>query len=146
MKNNKVLIAADHAGFELKKLILAEEANFGVSFIDLGTMSMDSVDYPDYAKRLCHDLLEGKAAMGILICGSGQGMVIQANRFKGIRAALCWSSEIAKLSRSHNNSNVLCLAAKFTEPVLALEIIKTWLQTEFEGGRHERRTEKFDTQ
>jgi ribose 5-phosphate isomerase B len=139
----KLLIASDHAGFELKtELIKSFTSNF--EFIDLGPSSQESVDYNDYAKKLCEALLSGKGDMGLLICGSGQGMVIQANRFKGIRAALCWSVESARLSRSHNNANVLCLAARLIDSPLNKEIAKTWLSTDFEGGRHLKRTEKFD--
>jgi ribose 5-phosphate isomerase B len=144
MSHKKVLIAADHAGFQLKELILKNSKNFNVEFIDLGTFNEESVDYPDYAKKLCMALLDGEAAQGILVCGSAQGMAIQANRFKKIRAAICWTVEVAKLSRAHNDSNVLCLAGRLTDHTLALEITKTWLTTAFEGGRHVKRTEKFD--
>jgi len=138
----KVLIASDHAGFQLKEYL--KKNNLGVELIDLGTQSEESVDYPDYAKKLCSALLGGQASRGILICGSGQGMAIQANRFKDIRAALCWTPEVAKLSREHNDSNVLCLAGRLVDHQMSLEIAKVWLASEFAGGRHLKRTEKFD--
>src|SRR4051812_32993090 len=108
--NAKILIASDHAGFKLKSYIISqlEILSDRFQFIDLGPSDEQSVDYPDYATKLCRALLEGKADLGILICGSGQGMAMRANRFKGIRAALCWDLPSAQLSRQHNNANVLC--------------------------------------
>lgn len=144
MNTSRVLIASDHAGFELKEYLIKNLKSLNIEFLDQGTHNEESVDYPDYAKKLCKALLSGDAPRGILICGTGQGMAIQANRFKGIRAALCWSVGVAKLSREHNDSNVLCLAGRVLDRELALEIAKTWLTTEFLGGRHLRRTEKFD--
>ena len=142
----KILIASDHGGLSLKNYLLKEAVSLGtdVEFIDLGAHDENSVDYPDYAKKLSQELLNKKADKGILVCGSGQGMAIQANRFKGIRAALCWDVPSAKLSREHNNSNVLCLGNRLIPHGLATEIVKVWLQTPFAGGRHEKRTEKLD--
>lgn len=142
------LIASDHAGFDLKALFLSQPAGaFGdeaLRFEDLGPTDKSSVDYPDYAKRLCVELLSGKASVGILICGSGQGMNIQANRFKGIRSALCWDLSSAKLAREHNNANILCLGSRLIPFGYALEIAKIFLQTPFLGGRHQNRLDKLD--
>jgi ribose 5-phosphate isomerase B len=142
MATRKILIASDHAGFEIKEKLKSEIKD--VEFIDLGPKDTTSVDYPDFAKKLSTELLNGSTKEGILVCGSGQGMVIQANRFKGIRAALCWTPEVAKLSREHNNSNVLCLAGRLVDENTNIEISKTWLNTPFLGGRHQNRVEKID--
>lgn len=141
-----IFIACDHGGIELKKQIL--ENFLEQKFIDLGTDTSDSVDYPEFAQKLCQMIPEKPAespieASGILICGSGQGMAIAANRFKHIRAALCWNTEIAELSRKHNNANVLCLGGRFLQQKLAFEIIRTFYSSPFEGGRHENRVGKI---
>ncbi|MFK8137041.1 MAG: ribose 5-phosphate isomerase B [Bdellovibrionales bacterium] len=142
MSKEKILIASDHAGFELKEQIKNHFLNY--EWDDLGTDSKERVDYPDFAKKLCNELLEkNEAHFGLLICGSGQGMAITANKFPNIRAALCWSKESAELSRSHNNANVLALGERLTDKKLALEIVKQFLTTEFEGGRHQDRIEKI---
>ena len=135
-----IFIASDHAGFELKEKLKAQFDCF-----DLGPDSDASVDYPDYAKKLCERVLEDDSNKGILLCGSGIGMSIAANRFKGIRAALVNDKEIASLSRQHNDSNVLVLAARFIDSDKAIEIVKTWLEAEFEAGRHQKRIEKINT-
>jgi len=146
MDKKKILIASDHAGFELKEKFLKSSNLFPeVEFLDLGPKDGTSVDYPDFAKKLSLELLKGRANEGVLICGSGQGMAIQANRFKGIRAALCWNAAVAKLSREHNNSNVLCLASRVVDEKTNIEILKTWLDTQFLGGRHLARVEKIDS-
>ena len=139
---NKVFIASDHGGFSLKKEIMNHFKNF--EFVDLGPTSEASVDYPDYAQKLCKAVLESKDARGILICGTGQGMAMQSNRFKGIRAALCWNTESAQLSRDHNDSNVLCLGARLLPSPLPLQITEVWLNTAFSGGRHLERIKKLD--
>ena len=138
----KVYIASDHAGFELKAELIKEFAN-GYEFIDLGTNTSDSVDYPDYAQELAKKVLNDDS-LGILICGSGVGMSISANRFKGIRAALVTNVEIAKLSKQHNNSNVLVLGSRFLTKTEAINITKAWFETEFEAGRHLKRIEKIE--
>ncbi len=143
MKN--IYIASDHAGFELKNY-LVQQLKDAFSVVNLGTESSDSVDYPDYAKSLSKSVLADQNSIGILMCGSGIGMSISANRFKGIRAALVWNEEVAKLSRQHNNSNVLVLPARFMTKEEALKIVQSWLQTEFEGGRHENRVQKIENQ
>lgn len=139
----KVFIASDHAGFELKNQLL-EFLNHSTQLTDLGTNSSDSVDYPDFAKLVCQAVLADRQSFGILLCGSGIGMSIAANRFKGIRAALVWNSDLAKLSRQHNNANVLVLPARFISREQAESIVDQWLNTSFDGGRHEKRIEKLD--
>jgi ribose 5-phosphate isomerase B len=136
-----ILIASDHAGFELKKYIinqLKEE-----SFIDLGCDSLDSVDYPDYAYLLAKEIKNQQAKFGILICGTGIGMSIAANRFTYIRAALCTSALMAQKAREHNDANVLVLGARITDNNTALECIKTFIATKFLGERHNNRVEKL---
>ena len=143
----ELFIASDHAGFDLKEEI---KKNFPhIRWTDLGTHSKESTPYPQHAQKLCEKILEKKSAdlidpQGVLICGSGVGVSIQANRFKGMRAALCWNEEVAKLSRQHNASNVLCLGARLISPQLANSIVKMWLETPFEGGRHLERIKMMD--
>ncbi len=143
----KLFIGSDHAGFELKRNLIAFiKSHFETLEIsDLGPESADSVDYPDYAHKVCKSVLEAKSTqiMGLLICGSGQGMAITANKQKGIRAALCWTPEIAKLSREHNDANVLCLSSRHINENVNQEILKAFLSTEFEGGRHQNRINKI---
>jgi ribose 5-phosphate isomerase B len=137
---SKLYIASDHAGFKLK-----EEIQKGLPELpweDLGPSNDHSVDYPDYADRLT-DKIQDEKSFGILICGSGQGMVIRANRFSHIRAALCWNEDITRLSRQHNNANVLCLGSRWISTEEALKLILVFLNTEFEGGRHSARVEKL---
>jgi ribose 5-phosphate isomerase B len=139
----KIAIAADHAGFELKSILLPFLTQQGISFEDLGTYSLDSMDYPDVAHPLADKVESGEAELGILICGSANGVAMAANKHQGIRAAICWKTEIAALARQHNNANVLCLPARFISSDEAFEITKIFLQTNFEGGRHQRRVEKI---
>ena len=136
------MIAADHAGFSLKESLRKELRE--ITWLDLGTHSEARVDYPDFASQLCRELLKRPGEKGILICGSGQGMAIRANRFSGIRAALCWNPEIAQLARAHNDANVLCLGARFQDIKTTLEIVKMFFTTEYEGGRHQARVDKLD--
>lgn len=136
-----VYIASDHAGFELKEKILS----LNPSFKNLGPDSEDRVDYPDFAKKVCSQIAENNESFGILICGSGQGMSISANKFPQIRAALCTSLELAELSRAHNNANVLCLSSRLVEEKLNLKILKRFFATDFEGGRHQQRVDKIKT-
>lgn len=142
----KILIASDHAGFELKEYLKKNLSSSDISILDLGPSDSTSVDYPDYADKVCQQIPDQSPAsniMGILICGSGQGMCIRANKFSHIRAALCSSPEITELSRKHNDANVLCLGARFTDSSMASELALKFIQTEFEGGRHARRVEKL---
>lgn len=139
----KIVIGADHAGFEYKEAIkiYLEKNNTGI--IDVGTHSLESCDYPDYAHAAAHEIENGNVDFGILICGSAIGVSLTANKHQQIRAALCWQNEIAKLSRQHNNANVICLPARFVTLDEALEMIHTFFTTDFEGGRHQKRVEKI---
>ena len=139
----KISIGSDHAGFELKKTIAGWLSQQGHEIIDKGTFSLDSVDYPDFAQKVAKDVSEGLSERGIVVCGSGVGVSIAANKIKGIRAANCYNEEIAALSRAHNDANVLALGARFLNAEMALKITQVWLATEFEGGRHQRRVEKI---
>ncbi len=140
----KVAIGSDHAGFELKEALKKFMLEEGIEFIDVGTHSEERVDYPDFAKKVCEKLKEGKADYGVLICGTGLGMSIAANKCRGIRAALCLFPEMARLARSHNNANVLVLAGRLMGKEIAKWTLRTFLQTDFEGGRHERRIQKLE--
>ena len=141
MTNRKFYIAADHAGYDLKQHLLKAFSNLAIE--DLGTHNPDRVDYPDFADRVAEKIQSDPSAIGILVCGSGQGMAIRANRFSKVRAALCWSDEVAKLSREHNDANILCLGSRFIEPKLAESILKSFISSEFEGGRHQARIDKL---
>ena len=137
----KIAIAADHAGYQLKEKLIAALPEH--EFIDFGTYSEASMDYPDTALLASVAVAAGDCEKGILICGSGIGMSISGNKVKGIRAALCVNTDIARLSRQHNDANILVLAARFTAFHYALEITKAWLSTAFEGGRHQTRIDKI---
>ncbi|MDR1495267.1 MAG: ribose 5-phosphate isomerase B [Rickettsiales bacterium] len=140
-----VLIANDAAGLELKNFLINFSGEFiGFNFIDLGVDGSSQVDYPDYAKKVTERILRGEADFGVLICGTGVGMSIAANRFKGIRAGLCHNSLEAKLIREHNNANILCLGARIIGKECALENLKVFLATSFAGGRHLGRIQKLD--
>jgi ribose 5-phosphate isomerase B len=140
----KLVIAADHAGFALKEFLKGEPALSSHAFADLGTDSLQSVDYPDFAQKLAQAILDGTADMGILICGTGIGMSMAANRFRGIRAALCHDVTTAKLARLHNNANILCLGARVIGTTTALDITEAFLETSFEGDKHLIRTQKIE--
>lgn len=137
-------IGADHAGFPLKERLKAELAALGYQVEDVGTHSDASVDYPDFAHQVAARVESGRAARGVLLCGSGLGMSVAANRHPGVRAAVAWTPEIARLSREHNDANVLVLPARFLTEGQGREILRIWLTTEFEGGRHARRVEKIE--
>lgn len=143
----KIFIASDHAGFELKNKIVDYLNNKPTvdEIHDLGPMDDTRVDYPDFADLLCEEVKPSEDSIGILVCGSGQGMSLRANKHSHIRAALCWNTEIAKLSRQHNDANVLCLGSRVTEDITNFEILETFLSTEFEGGRHQARVEKINS-
>lgn len=138
-----VAIAADHAGVALKADVVAELKKLGHQVDDLGPASTDSVDYPDFAVKVTDAVTGGRAALGVLICGTGTGMSITANKVHGIRAALCRTELEARMARGHNDANVLCLGQRITGVGLALEIVKAFLATPFEGGRHAGRVEKI---
>ncbi len=137
-------VASDHGGFELKNIVTAHLADRGIGVLDLGPESAGTVDYPDYAVKMAKCVQSGTARRGVLICGTGLGMSIAANRFKGIRAALCHDHFTASASRRHNDSNILVLGGRVLGTDLAVEILDTWLDTSFEGERHNRRIEKID--
>ena len=138
----KIALGSDHAGYDLKEIIKVYLSPLGVQVTDVGTTSKTSVDYPDYAESVARELLAGKAEKGILVCGTGVGVSMAANKFPEIRAAVAWNIEIARLSRQHNDANILCLPARFIDPDAALAMVQAWLDTPFEGGRHQRRLEK----
>ena len=139
----KVAIAADHAGFDEKEKLKKTLDRMGVEYVDLGTTSTDSVDYPDYAKKVGEAVATGMADQGLLVCGSGTGMAIAANKVPGVRAAVAWNPEIARLAREHNDANVLSLAARYTPPEQIDEIVKAWFGAGFDGGRHQKRVDKI---
>lgn len=144
MVSDPIAVAADHGGFELKNVLIADLKAAGIPVLDLGTMSSESVDYPDYADAVAAALASGKASRGVLLCGTGIGMSMAANRHKGIRAALCRDVTEARLARQHNDANVLCLGGRTTGSEVARDCLRTFLATEFEGGgRHTRRIAKF---
>ena len=138
----KVFIASDHAGFNLKKKII-QKLSKSQKIIDIGPDSTDSVDYPDYAHKLSKKVSKNKGSFGILVCGSGMGMALAANKNKNIRAALCYSLKNTKLSRLHNNANIITLGARLIKKVKAFNLIRVFLSTSFEGGRHLRRVKKI---
>lgn len=139
----KIFIGCDHAGFELKEHLKKKLSNEGYEVKDYGTFSPDSVDYPDIAHPLANDINSGKCDRAVLICGSGNGVSMVANKYVNVRAALCWTVEIAALARRHNNANILSLPARFISKDLADKILETFMKTDFEGGRHERRVDKI---
>ena len=139
----KVAIGSDHAGYQLKTIISNYLNNKNFSILDKGTNSPDSVDYPDYAVAVAHSVSTKESDVGILICGSGVGVSIVANKIKNCRAALCLNTEMAELSRLHNDANILCLGERLTNEKDAIKIVEKWIETEFEGGRHQRRVDKI---
>jgi len=140
----KIALAADHAGYEDKEKVKRMLDDLGVTYDDMGTYSCDSVDYPDYAKKVGEAVANGEVDQGLLVCGSGTGMAIAANKVPGVRAAVAWNEDIARLARQHNDANVLSLAARFTPAEEIDKILRAWFSAQFEGGRHERRVEKIE--
>ncbi|WP_231460368.1 MULTISPECIES: ribose 5-phosphate isomerase B [unclassified Pedobacter] len=140
-KKIKIAIGADHAGFEYKEMLKTHLSDYEVK--DFGAHSLDSVDYPDFAHPVASAVESGEFTYGILLCGSANGVAITANKHQGIRAGLCWENEVASLVRKHNNANVLCIPARFVSEEQAKEITTTFLNTEFEGGRHQNRVNKI---
>ncbi|OFL48947.1 ribose-5-phosphate isomerase [Nosocomiicoccus sp. HMSC067E10] len=140
----KVIIGSDHGGFNLKSAIVQHLEDKGIDVKDVGPFDTDSVDYPDYAKPVAEAVQDSEYDRGILVCGTGIGMNIAANKHKGIRAALVHDTFSAHATREHNNSNILCMGERVIGTGLALDIVDIWLETEFEGGRHERRIEKIE--
>lgn len=143
-KQLPIAIGSDHAGFELKEFLKTILLKEGWLVDDKGTHSLDSVDYPDFAHPVAEMVTSGKASFGILVCGSGEGVCITANKHAGIRAALCWNNEVAQLARQHNNANVICLPARFVSQEEATTMLHSFIDTAFEGGRHEKRVEKIN--
>jgi ribose 5-phosphate isomerase B len=139
----KIAIANDHAGTQLKKQLKTYLEEQGYELVNFGTDTEDSVDYPDYVHPLARAIVNNEVEMGILICGSAQGVGITANKYKEIRAAVCWRTEIAVLARQHNNANVLCLPARFISEQDAIKMTQAFLNSEFEGGRHQNRIDKI---
>ena len=138
-----VAIGSDHAGFEYKEDLISFLEAKEIPFQDFGTYSTDSVDYPDFAHPVAAAVEQGEAAFGILLCGSANGVAITANKHQGIRAAICWGEEITTLAREHNNANIICIPARFVREGDAEKMVEIFMNTEFEGGRHERRVEKI---
>lgn len=139
----KIAIASDHAGYEEKERLKPLLNELGIQFEDLGTVSEESVDYPDYARKVGEEVSQGKVDQGLLVCGSGTGMAIAANKVPGVRAAVAWNEEIATLAREHNDANVLSLGARVTPTEELPKIVRAWFATRFDGGRHERRVQKI---
>ncbi len=143
MSSKVIPIGADHAGFILKGQVINYLQSQGYEVKDFGCFSEDSIDYPDFAHPVAEMVEQNNGMLGILICGSGNGINMTANKHKGIRSALCWNEEIATLARQHNDANIVALPARFITEELALEIVKNFLGTAFEGGRHQRRIDKI---
>lgn len=141
---DRILIASDHAGFDLKERLAGWLRMAGFEVTDLGTENAESTDYADFAHPLAQRVSDGEVERGVLLCGTGLGMSYVANRYPRVRAAVAWSPEIAALARRHNDANVLALPARFVSEEQALQILKAWLDTPFEGGRHERRVDKIE--
>jgi ribose 5-phosphate isomerase B len=139
----RIALAADHAGFEEKEKVKKTLDDLGIAFDDLGTNSGESVDYPDFARKVAEGVSSGEYEQGLLICGSGTGMAIAANKFKGVRAAVAWSEDIARLAREHNDANVLSLPARFISEEESARVVKAFFESDFEGGRHGRRVDKI---
>ena len=139
----KVAISSDHAGVQYKTALIEYVKGLGHSIEDLGPYSEDSVDYPDFAHALAEKVLSKQAELGIVLCGTGNGVAMAANKHQGIRAGLCWNKEIASLIRQHNDANILSLPARFVSVEEAKEIVKAYLETPFEGGRHQKRVDKI---
>ena len=143
MGQMKIGVASDHAGFERKQAVLKYFKDFGIEFKDFGAYSAESSDYPDFAHPLAIAVSNGEFELGITLCGSGNGINMTANKHQGIRSAICWIPEIARLARLHNDANICALPARFVTDEQAIEIVKIFLETEFEGGRHTRRINKI---
>ncbi|MGH7570149.1 MAG: ribose 5-phosphate isomerase B [Gemmatimonadales bacterium] len=143
--SEKIYVGADHAGFQLKQQLVEELKRRGYEPVDVGPKTLDPADdFPDYAKPVAEAVSKGVAPRGLLTCGTGLGMAYAANRFPNVRAAVAWTPEIAELARKHNDANVLVLPARFVSEQEGLEILRRWLETPFEGGRHQRRVEKIE--
>jgi len=140
----KVIIGSDHAGYEYKSDLISFLKKAGVNYEDCGCYSADSVDYPDYAHDVSSKVLKDTSSFGVLICGSANGVAMASNKHSGIRAAICWNEEISSLAVTHNNANVLCIPARFISKEEQKKILKAFMASDFQGGRHKRRVEKID--
>ena len=138
-----IAIGCDHAGFDCKEDLISFLEGEAMAYQDFGTYSKDSVDYPDFAHAVAHSVEKGDASFGILLCGSANGVAITANKHPGIRAAVCWGEELAELARKHNNANIICIPARFVRDGDAEKMLDIFMNTEFEGGRHEMRVAKI---
>lgn len=138
-----VAIGCDHAGFDYKEDLISFLEGKGIAFTDFGTHSTDSVDYPDFAHPVAKAVENGDASYGILLCGTANGVAITANKHQGVRAAICWGEELAQLAREHNNANIICIPSRFVREGDAEKMVNTFMITEFEGGRHDRRVQKM---
>jgi ribose 5-phosphate isomerase B len=138
-----IAIGADHAGFDYKEEVISFLKTKNLPFKDFGTFSKNSMDYPDVAHPLASAVESGEYAFGILLCGSANGVAITANKHQGIRAAICWNEELAQLSRQHNNANIICIPSRFVEAGVAKQMVEIFMQTAFEGGRHQNRVNKI---
>jgi ribose 5-phosphate isomerase B len=139
----KIALASDHAGYTEKERLKPLLTDLGLEFVDLGTGSEATVDYPDYARKVAEQVAGGHADQGLLVCGSGTGMAISANKVNGVRAAVAWSEETARLARQHNDANILAIGARTTPPEQIPGIVRAWFSTDFEGGRHADRVKKI---
>lgn len=142
-KGSQIAIGADHAGYAYKSAIIEKLTGLGHSVMDAGTDSEDSTDYPDHIHPVADSIEQGQSDAGIILCGSGNGAAMTANKHQGIRAALCWNTELASLARQHNDANILAIPSRFVSLDLALEMVDAFLSTPFEGGRHQRRVDKI---
>ena len=142
--NFAIVVTSDHAGFELKSQLLAYFSSEGIEFVDIGTKGPEAVDYPDFGHKLGSLIENGEYTMGISICGSGNGINMTTNKHKGVRGVLCWNEEISEMARKHNDANVCSLPARYIDVETAKKIVNAFLNTSFEGGRHERRKKKID--
>jgi ribose 5-phosphate isomerase B len=147
MSGYSIAIGSDHAGYDLKEFIKewVKSSPLSLGILDVGTHSVDSVDYPDYAHQVAQKVVKKEVPFGVLICGSGNGVCMAANKHAGIRAALCWTPELATLARQHNDANILCLPARFISKESAVEMLSRFIETSFEGGRHAARIQKINT-
>jgi ribose 5-phosphate isomerase B len=141
----KIALASDHAGFAEKERLKSLLTDLGLQFEDLGTVSEASVDYPDFARKVAEEVAQGRVDQGLLVCGSGTGMAITANKVPGVRAAVAWSEETARLARRHNDANVLAIGARTTPPEEIPAIVRAWFSSNFEGGRHAERVAKIES-
>ncbi len=143
MEVNKIAIGSDHAGFPLKEHLKKALEEKGFTVLDRGSYSEERTDYPDHAHSVARDIEEGEADLGLIMCGSGNGINMAANKHPGVRSALCWNEDIVRLARAHNDANVMALPGRFIDPENAVRLVDVFLATEFEGGRHEKRVEKI---